>query len=409
MSNWIVLNWRESLIRFALIFFCLALWPKGGIYWGVGVLTLAWLMDGGVSRCSDLVKESLVLGILLFCGVWLLGLLWSDFAASLHGKWIKYFIFFVFIPLFSLLNRERLPWVTGALLCGYLGMVALGGYQRVVEEVQGIPLLGMSYLSYSAALGIGVILVVYGGWVALSRANRLLSISLWLTALLLLFFQFHESARSILLSTVVVLLLMFCLHYRAKSRMLVVCLASIVTVTILFAASSDVFHKRLEEAGSDLRLFQQGDYRTSVGYRLAIWDIGLHGLAEAPVLGHGSGMGKHYLANSFISYKDGIYRDLSGFHEAKHFHNELIEIGVHLGLLGISAFAFLLWCWFKIFKQQQMTLLGTAMVCFIFMSGLTDAFLLYNRIPLFLLAVTAVIVCWQKYEGGLDLADRKRS
>ncbi|MXS86175.1 O-antigen ligase family protein [Nitrosomonas sp. HPC101] len=390
------------------MFFCLALWPKGGIYWGMGVLALAWLLDGGMSR-SDLIKEPLILGILLFCGVWLLGLLWSDFAADLEGKWIKYFVFFVFIPLFSLLNRERLPWVAGALLCGYLAMVILGGYQWVAEEEQGISLFDMSYLSYSAVLGIGVILAVYGGWIALSRANWPLSILLWLAALLLLFFQFHENARGILLSTVAVLLLMFCLRYRAKSGILAVCLASIVAVIILFATSSDVFHERLEAIGSDLRLFQQGDYQTSVGYRLATWDIGLHGLAEAPVLGHGSGMGKHYLANGFKSYKDGIYRDLPEFHEAKHFHNELVEIGVHLGLLGISAFAFLLWCWFKTFKQQQMTLLGIAIVCFIFLSGLTDAILLYSRISPFLLAVTAVIVCWQRYKGGLDLVDRKSS
>lgn len=409
MDNWIRLNWREWLVQFALVFFCFALWPRGWVYWGIGLLVFAWLVDGGLFRFFDLLKEPLVRGILVFCGIWIAGLLWSDLSVSLSGKWEKYFILLAVIPLFSLLNRKRLSWTIGALVSSYLIVMVFGSYQYVVHNTQGNPLFGMSYLNYSAALGIGVVLATYGGWIASSRVNWFLSTLLWLAALLLLFLQFHENARGMLFSTVVILSLMFCLRYRVKGRILVVCLASIVAVVMLFAASSDVFHKRLEAVSSDLRLFQQGDYQTSVGYRLAIWDIGLHGLAEAPVLGHGSGMAKHYLANGFKSYKDGIYRDLPEFHEAKHFHNELIEIGVHLGLLGISAFAFLLWCWFKTFEQCRMALLGGVIVSFIFLSGFTDTFLLYSKIPPFLLVVTAVMVCWQRYEGGLDLVDRKKS
>ncbi|WP_240142190.1 O-antigen ligase family protein [Nitrosomonas sp. GH22] len=407
MSSGIVLSWRELLVRFVLVFFCLALWPSGLVYWGIGLLVVAWLVDGGLSRFPDLLKEPLIQGVLVFCGVWGVGLLWSDFSVSLTGRWEKYFILLIIIPFFSLLNKERLPWVTGALISGYLGVVVLGGYQYAVLGEQGISLFGMSYLNFSSALGIGVILAVYGGWVTLSRMRWFLSALLWITALLLLFLQFRENARGILLSTVMILLLMFCLRYQVKGKVLASYLASIIAVTVLFAASSDVFHKRLEAIGSDLQLFQQGHYQTSVGYRLAIWDIGLHGLVDAPVIGHGSGMAKHYLQNSFMSYKEGIYQDLPEFHEAKHFHNELIEIGVHLGLLGILAFIFLLWCWFKTFKQHQMALLGGAIVCFTFLSGLTDTFLLYSRIPPFLLAVTAIAVCWQRYEGSLDLIDRK--
>lgn len=401
------MTWRELLVQFALIFFCFALWPRGWVYWGIGLLAFAWLVDGGLSRLLDLLKEPLIQGVLVFCGTWIIGLLWSDLSVSLSGKWEKYFILLAIIPFFSLLNRRRLPWTIGALVGGYSIAVVSGGYQYLMQGIQGNPWLGMSYLNYSAALGIGIVLAVYGGWIALSGTNRLLSILLWLAALLMLFFQFHENARGMLFSTIMVLLLMFCLRYRVRGRILASCLAAVIVVTMLFAVSSDVFHKRLEAADADLRLFQQGNYRTSVGYRLAIWDIGLHGLMEAPVLGHGTGMAKHYLADSFESYKEGIYKDLPGFHEAKHFHNELIEIGVHLGLLGISAFAFLLWCWFKAFKQYQMTLLGSAIVFFVFMSGFTDTFLLYSKIPPFLLTLTAVIICWQRYNGGLGLVDRK--
>ncbi|HUM72813.1 MAG TPA: O-antigen ligase family protein [Nitrosomonas europaea] len=407
MRNQIVLNWRDLLAKFALVFFCFTLWPKGVIYWGMGMLVIAWLADGGISRLSDLIKEPLALGVLLFCGVWVLGLLWSDSAVIFQGKWRKYFILLTFIPLFSLLSRERLPWVTGALLCSYLGMVILGSYQWAMQEMQGISLLGMSYLHYSAALGIGVILAVFLGWETLSREKRWLSVLSWLIAILLLFLQFNQSARGILLATLMALLLMIVLRYRAEWRMLTGGLTAIMAMVILFATSSDIFHDRLQQAGTDLRSFQQGDYQTSVGYRLAMWDVGLHGIAEHPLLGHGSGMAKKYFDDSIITYKQGIYRNLPEFQETAHFHNELIEIGMHLGLLGILAFVFLLWCWFQIFRQNRMALLGSAIVCFICISGLTDTFLLYSGTPPFLLTVTAIAVCWRKYREDPDRIGQK--
>lgn len=408
MSNWTVLNWREWLVRFALVFFCFTLWLKGGGHWGTSVLVLVWLVDGGLSRFSDLIKEPLVVGILVFCGVWIIGLLWSDFSVAFQDRWKKYFLLLAFLPLYSLLNKERLLWATGGLVSGYLAVVVLGGYYWLIQGVQGVPLFGMIYLHYSAALGVGVILAVLGGWILLVRKRRFLSMLSWLVVLLLLFLQFNLNARGLLLATLLTLLLMIALRYRLERRMLVGGLVSMVVVVVLFAANSDVFHERMRQVSTDLQLSQQGDYQTSVGYRLAIWDIGLHGIAERPLLGHGSGMAKQYLKDSYVTYKKGIYRNLSEFHEARHFHNELIEIGVHLGLLGMSAFIFLLWCWFKTFEQCQMTLLGSAIVCFIFLSGLTDTFLITNRIPLFLLTVTAITICWQRYEGGLDLVDREK-
>jgi len=407
LSSWFVSNWREWLVRFALVFFCFALWPKGFIYLGIGLLVLAWLVDGGLFRFSDLIKEPLTLGILVFCGVWVIGLLWSDPAVAFQDRWKKYFLLLTFLPLYSLLNKERLPWAIGGLAGSYFFMVALGGYSWLIQDMQGVPLFGMIYLHYSAALGIGVILAVFGGWIVLAKRNKFLAVLLWLVALLLLFFQFNQSSRSFLLATLAALLLMVILHYREKRKLLVGSLVSIVALGVLFASSSDVFQTRLQQVGTDLQSFQKGDYQTSIGYRLAIWDIGLHGIAERPLLGHGSGMAKQYLKNEYIEYKQGIYRNLSEFHEARHFHNELIEIGVHLGLIGVSAFIFLLWCWFKTFEQYQLALLGSAIVCFIFVSGLTDTFLITNRIPLFLLAVTAIAVCWQRYNGELDLVDRK--
>lgn len=138
-----MLSWRELLVRFALVFFCFALWPKGFMYWGVALLVVAWLVDGGLFRFRGLLKEPLVLGILVFCGVWVVGLLWSDLAVAFQDRWRKYFLLLAFLPLYSLLNKERLPWAVGGLAGSYSTMVALGGYSWSMQGMQGVPLFGM--------------------------------------------------------------------------------------------------------------------------------------------------------------------------------------------------------------------------------------------------------------------------
>ena len=118
------INWQELFVRFALAFFCLGFWHSGWNLFSFPLLTIAWLMDGGLHRLNQMVKEPFIQAILLLCTLLLLGLLWSEPPEDGRMKWLKYFILLFFIPLYSLLNKERLPWAIGALLTGYSSVLA---------------------------------------------------------------------------------------------------------------------------------------------------------------------------------------------------------------------------------------------------------------------------------------------
>ena len=137
-----------------------------------------------------------------------------------------------------------------------------------------------------------------------------------------------------------------------------------------------------------------------MGYRLAVWDVGLHGIAQKPLFGHGTGVPESYFEKTVVTYKDGRYKDLPKFLETSHYHNDWIEIGMHIGALGILAFSFLLWSWYQTLKSYQLPILGAALVCFIFISGLTDTFALFSKIPTLLLVITAVAIGLQKENRG---------
>jgi O-antigen ligase len=391
-----VASWRNALAKFALLFFGIALWHKGLSFYACYLLPLAWVLDGGLGRFKEVMKEPLVVALLALCIVLALGILWSDDPKAGFKVWRRYFAFLVFIPYLALLTKERLPWAILGLLTGYFGAIAMGVYQWLIVGVQGIPPLGMPYLHFSSILGIGTIVALYLTGIARNKKTK---IALWLLAIAFLFLQFNQSARGVLIATIFSsAILLFLLHKREIQTFfgLMTLLAAILAA---FAYNSSIFHERLAQARNDIDLARAGNFNTSIGYRLGLWDIGLHGIAERPLLGHGTGMAVPYFKKNIETYKGGIYKDLPVLHDILHYHHDWIELGMHIGALGLAAYAYLLFSWYKTFSLHRMTSLGAALVCFIFLSGLTDNLVFFRQTFYLLLVLTAISVAWQRWNG----------
>lgn len=393
-------TWRNGSAKFALAFFGIGLWAQG-VSLGAGILlAVVWVLDNGPRRLGQVLKEPLALAILVLCVLLLLGLLWGEYPETGRLKWKRYFALLVFIPFLSLLTRDRLPWAVAGLVAGYVIVLLLGIYHQMMGE-QGVPLLGMSYLTFSSMLGIGVIVSMYLAGESPSKGAK---VGFWLLALTLLYIQFNQYGRSGLLATLAGLTLFVVAHYKAEKKTLLSITASLAAAVIVFGYSG-VLQSRFAQLESDIQLARQGKYDTSLGYRLAVWDVGLHGIAEKPVFGHGTGVPEGYFEKTVKTYKNGVYKDLPAYLKTSHYHNDWIELGMHLGILGILSFAFLLWSWFQTLKRHRLPVLGAALVCFIFISGLTDTFGLYTRALTFLLAFTAIIITCRKEAAGIGHGD----
>ena len=389
--------WHNTLVKFVLFFFGIALWSKW-LSLNVGILvTLLWILDNGFRRLGQVIKEPFVLAILIFCAVLALGILWGDFPESGRLKWRRYFGLLVFVPFLSLLNKDRLPWAISGLLAGYFGVLLIGSYQWAIVGVQGIPPLDISYLTFSSMLGIGFILSLY---LASVSAGKKIKSALWLLATFLFFMQLNQNGRGPLLATLLASVFLIYLRYKAEKKALLSIVASATIMVVFFAYNNGNLHERLVQAQADIELSKRGKYDNSLGYRLAVWDVGLHGIAQKPLFGHGTGVPESYFEKMVVTYKDGRYKDLPKFLETSHYHNDWIEIGMHIGALGILVFSFLLWSWYQTLKTYRLSLLGAALVCFIFISGLTDTFVLFGKIPTLLLVITAVAIGLQKENHG---------
>ena len=96
---WDVYRVPEILTRLLLLLFGIALWHKGSDIVCGSLLILVWILYGGLYQFRQIVKEPLALGILIFCAVLFLGLLWSDYPNSGTFRWSKYLGLMIFIPI----------------------------------------------------------------------------------------------------------------------------------------------------------------------------------------------------------------------------------------------------------------------------------------------------------------------
>ena len=387
-------SWRDILAISALLFFSIAFWIKELSFHAYNfahyLLILAWILDGGLSRLKETIKEPFVAAMLILCIVMALGIFWSDDLKLGFKVFRRYTAFLIFIPYLSLLNKERLLWAIGGILIGYFSVLAMGIYQWIILDLQGIPPLSMPYLKFSSMLGIGVLLALY--LASITKDNKT-KIFLSIFSIFLLFIQFNQDARGILIATIVSSVLLIFLFFRKEIGKFLSIMTLLVVVCGIFAYNSDNFQRRLSLANNNIKSFKAGDYNTSPGQRLALWDIGLHGIAERPLFGHGTGMALHSFDTSVQIYKSGFYKNLPKF---VHYHNDWVEIGTHIGALGLFAYAYLLWGWFQTLKAHKLAIPGAALLCFVFLCGITDLFVFFRQTIFLLVAITAIGICWQR-------------
>ena len=390
-------DWRDLSAKAALFIFGIVLWHKGSAIAAGSLLVLVWILCGGLRQIKSVIKEPLAVAILSLCGVLLLGILWSDYPNSGRFRWDRYLALMIFIPYLSLLNKDRLVWAVGGLVIGYLGMLFVGLYYQFFLGVPGIPPFKMAYLHFSLGIGVGVLSAIY--WAGTSK-NRRVVILMSVVAASLLFVQFNLNGRGPLLATCTTIILLFLLLNRHQLKKQLSVLTVVIVLMGAFAYQSSTFQNRFSQIETELVQSEQGENQTSVGLRRAFYEIGLNAIAQRPWFGYGTGMAQKAFAENAEVYQEGRFKDAASYHNL-HYHNDLIEMGVYLGLLGISAYLFLLWGWFQSLRVHGLTVLGATLVCFIFMAGLTDVILIYGQIPSLLLAITAIAITWQREYGNL--------
>ena len=106
-----------------------------------------------------------------------------------------------------------------------------------------------------------------------------------------------------------------------------------VIMVISLSPAMDILSKRYTEAISEIKLFYSGEgFETSVGGRLALWDVAIDVWKENPVLGTGPGD----YDEDLMSHKEQGRYPTVGPHKTTH--NIYLQVLVSNGLVGILIF-----------------------------------------------------------------------
>jgi O-antigen ligase len=153
-----------------------------------------------------------------------------------------------------------------------------------------------------------------------------------LAAAFLLNIMFVSTSRTIILSIPIVgLVLLFCMFRQYRWHALLGSIAAVAVVSALIWQTSSETRRRVLKIGQEIDAYSASDARTSAGERIEFWKKSARFVAEAPLIGHGTGSTRSLFEKS-ASQQDGA----SGLVTANP-HNQILAVAVQLGAVGVLA------------------------------------------------------------------------
>jgi O-antigen ligase len=312
------LPWSVSVTSIFLVLWLLALVPT---------LDFAALRRALALPAGGLPVAFVVLGAL--------GMLWADSPFSERLGGFDSFIRFLVIPLLLAQFRrsEHGMWVLKGFLASCVALLLLSTACVLWPPLgagwgksPGVPI--KDYISQSGefvvcAFALAPLLVE-----AVRARKWSTAVALSLLVLALLANVFYVATGRTTLVVIVVLLVIFCLRqFTWKAALAALSLALVVAAAVWL--SSPYLRMRVVDAYHEVEHYRTENLSTPAGQRLEYWKKSLGFVAEAPIIGHGTGSILEMFRRAAIG-QTGVAGELSG-----NPHNQTFAVAIQLGLVGI--------------------------------------------------------------------------
>jgi O-antigen ligase len=313
---------------------------------GVGIALVLWLIALVPTIEPRALKRSLaqppsVLPVVLF-GLALIGTLWSDASWSVRLHGVSPLAKFLVLPLliYHFERSSRGVWV----FIGFLASCALLALMSCIAALDP-DLSAKLYLSRSAYLAVNGIFVknyidqghefslctvALAYPIAMSlregktgRAMLLVAAALWLLANML----FVVVSRTALVTMPIMLAVFALLHLRWRVTVAALCATVLLAVAVWSTSSS--LRATLSKFETDYQRADTQEYESGLWSRLEYWRKSLRFIADAPVLGHGTGSTRGLFERAAAG-QTGVRAEIVG-----NPHNQTLNVAVQWGALGV--------------------------------------------------------------------------
>ncbi len=272
----------------------------------------------------------------------LVGMLWADVSLDQRFDGLNSFHKLIFIPLLMIhfLRSARASWpIIGFLASCTILLIASWALNLLPGLTwRGNVLPGIPVKNYSAQADLFTIcaFVLAGfGIEAWRRSQRWVTVALLLLASIFLANILFVATSRTALVAIAVLLLLFGYRWLSWKGMIAVVALAVVCAGVAWMTSS-FLRLRVMTLTTELQQYQTENARTSAGERVEFWKKSLSFIAQAPVVGHGTG-----------SIPDQFRRAATGTSGAASLvstnpHNQTFAVAIQLGAVG-AAVLFAMW------------------------------------------------------------------
>jgi O-antigen ligase len=303
-----------------------------------GILVTLWLILLIPTLDLDAVKRALLtpaggLPVLL----WLMavvGMLWADASFVERLKGLEPFHKLLAIPLLLAQFRRsgHAPWVSVGFLvsCTVLLIVSYAhalsfGRLSWATGLPGVPV--KDYITQSGVFAVcilGLLYMLADAWLA---GRRRLALALGgLAALFVADIVYVTTSRTTLVAIPILILVFGLMRLGLKGALGLV--AGCAAIVAILWVSSPYMRFRVSSVANEVSLYRAEDAATSSGLRMEFWRKSLQFVAQAPLIGHGTGT-IHALFSKAVTPGGGASSVASS-----NPHQQILAVAIQLGLIG---------------------------------------------------------------------------
>ncbi|MCK9473428.1 O-antigen ligase family protein [Sulfurimonas sp.] len=299
------------------------------------LLFVLWLFSNNFkNKIEFLTSNRIIISLLLFVGFSIISLLWSQ--APFGGlQYIrKYWYFLTIIVIATAIEKKYLTYAISAFLTGMLisELISYGIFfelWKFKEATAAFPNPFMNHPQYSMFLAFTSLLLLSKIFYEKSLNLKILYVLFFLTTTANLFINAGRTGQVAFAASIFIVGF---LHI--KNRFFAFFGMSFMLLVIFFASYSisPNFKARVNVGITDIaKVLSKDDYCSSIGLRLAVWQIGGEIFIDNPVLGIG-------VTNDMEALNESITKKHTNMECAKimpSYHNFYVQTAVHLGLIGL--------------------------------------------------------------------------
>ncbi|WP_100753529.1 O-antigen ligase family protein [Vibrio salilacus] len=358
------------LLPFFYLFTFIAILPDGEKKMVVGALIAiaASLLLGRTDTIKNNLSNYVLWVVILFTGFVLFKYLFQTASPSMLRATLAVSLLMICFPV-KLLSQRVLMWLTFigaavvALNSGYYFFIE--GKARYTGQMNAIP--------YATICGALAVVGLYQ-FLTTKKLIPIVTTLLAVTSVLL------SQTRGIWLALVCAFAILLFFYLRTQKQRWRILGAIVIALFTLTFAFKDTLIKRYEQTQVEFTAVQKGNYGTSIGLRLTMWQAATEIGKRHFWVGAGSDHKQVFLD---LVEEGKIEEHLAKFHPDQY-HNQFFENFAKMGIIGLllTLLLFLAPAYYAISRPSEKSSLILALSAFYFVACLTDSPLWYAETTL---------------------------